>query len=136
MSANSAVTVFRSPSRFSEVDAPATRIRGSCDVSVEATARRPNCAPQSAQNLALGALSEPHLEQRFDNGLPHSAQNFLSGIPSAPHLPRRILVLQLFEQGLGVLEGGGVEALGEQPLISAGTCDHLKITAPNHPWIE
>ncbi len=48
-------------------------------------AAAPKASPQSAQNLAPGALSEPHFEQRFDNGLPHSAQNFLSGIPSAPH---------------------------------------------------
>jgi hypothetical protein len=46
--------------------------------------------PQSAQNLASGALSEPHLEQRFDNGLPHPMQNFLPWIPSAPHLAQRI----------------------------------------------
>jgi hypothetical protein len=46
--------------------------------------------PQSAQNFAPDALSEPHFEHRFDKGLPHSAQNFLSALPSVPQFVQRI----------------------------------------------
>ncbi|HYL60720.1 MAG TPA: hypothetical protein VEU51_17780, partial [Candidatus Acidoferrales bacterium] len=67
-------------------------------------AAAPSAAPQSAQNLASGAQSEPHFEQRFDNGPPHSAQNFLPGIPSVPHLMQRILGAQLVEQRLCVFQ--------------------------------
>ena len=75
--------------------------------------------PQSAQNFAPGALSELQFEQRFDSGLPHSAQNFLLGIPSVPHFEQRILCSQLVEQGFGVFEVCGVEALGE-PAVDFG----------------
>jgi hypothetical protein len=50
----------------------------------------PSALPQSAQNLAPGALSELHFEQRFDSRLLHSAQNFLPGIPSVPHFEQRM----------------------------------------------
>src|SRR5271167_2338196 len=114
ISANSAVTVLRSPSRFSGADVSATRIGEPFDCfDVVAAVDAPSAVPQSAQNFAPGALSEPHLEQRFANGPPHSAQNFLPGIPSVPHLVQRISVVQLVEQGLGVDQIGSVEALGE-----------------------
>ena len=44
---------------------------------------------------------------------PHSGQNFLPEVLSFPHLEQRILIAQLIEQRLGVLQVGGVEALGE-----------------------
>jgi len=46
--------------------------------------------PQSVQNFAPEALSEPHFEHRFDKGLPHSAQNLLSALPSVPQFVQRI----------------------------------------------
>jgi hypothetical protein len=46
--------------------------------------------PQSAQNFAPDALSEPHFEHRFDKGLPHSAQNLLPALPSVPQFVQRI----------------------------------------------
>jgi len=50
--------------------------------------------------------------------------------------PRPALCVRLVEQRLGALQVGGVEVLGEPAVISASICDHLRITAPNHPWIE
>jgi hypothetical protein len=46
--------------------------------------------PQSAQNFALDAFSEPHFEHRFDKRLPHSAQNFLPVSVSVPHFAQRM----------------------------------------------
>ena len=54
MSANSAVTVLRSPSRFSAADESATRIGESFDFFDDAAAGAPNGAPQSSQNFAVG----------------------------------------------------------------------------------
>src|SRR6266851_7252830 len=118
MSANSAVTVLRSPSTASEVcrsgairtppSAPAANgLPSSTPTSL------PSSRPQSAQNFAPGAFSELQFEQRFDSGFPHSAQNFLPGIPSVPRFEQRILCSQLVEQRLGISQVGGVEAFGE-----------------------
>src|SRR5258708_30056250 len=79
----------------------------------------PRALPQSAQNFAPGALSEPQFEQQFDKGLPHSAQNFLPGIPSVPHFEQRILSSQIVEQYLGILEVSEFEAFGE-PVVDPG----------------
>src|SRR5271165_4418975 len=88
ISANSAVTVLRSPSRFSELGESATRIGESFDFFDDAGAA--NGAPQSSQNFAVGALSAPHFAQRLANGVPHSAQNFLPEVLSVPHFEQRI----------------------------------------------
>ena len=69
--------------------------------------------------LAVGELSAPHLVHRFDSELPHSGQNFLPDVLSVPHLEQRMSVAQLAEQRLGVLQVGGVEALGE-PVVNVG----------------
>src|SRR6266849_6611318 len=95
MSANSAVTVLRSPSIASEVcRSGATRTPPSAPAAdglpPSATRSVPSALPQSAQNFAPGALSALQFEQRFDSGLPHSAQNFLPGIPSVPHFEQRM----------------------------------------------
>src|SRR5271163_3631577 len=90
MSANSAVTVLRSPSRFSEAGASLTRIGESLDFFASAAAGVVNGAPQSSQNFAVGALSAPHFAQRLANGVPHSGQNFLPEVLSVPHFVQRI----------------------------------------------
>src|SRR5271154_6305853 len=90
ISANSAVTVLRSPSRFSEAGGAATRIGESFGFFDDAAAGAANGAPQSSQNFAVGALSAPHFAQRLANGVPHSAQNFLPEVLSVPHFEQRI----------------------------------------------
>src|SRR6266849_3548014 len=124
ISANSAVTVLRSPSIVSEVCSSDPMRTPSAAFAAEglppsATTSVPSALPQSAQNFAPGALSELHFEQRFESGLPHSAQNFLPGIPSVPHFEQRILCSQLVEQRLGISQVGGVEAFGE-PAVDFG----------------
>jgi hypothetical protein len=88
------VTVLRSPSIASEVcRSGAVRIPPAASVAgllASAPTSLLSALPQSAQNLALDALSELHFEQQFDSGPPHSAQNLLPGIPSVPHFEQRI----------------------------------------------
>jgi hypothetical protein len=114
MSANSAVTVLRSPSIFSLAGVSATRIGESLDFFAEAAEAPPSAAPQSSQNLAVAEFSAPHFEHRFDSGPPHSGQNFLPDVLSVPHLEQCMSVAQFVQQRLGVPEVGGIEALGEQ----------------------
>jgi hypothetical protein len=91
MSANSAVTVLRSPSGADASSDAVTRTdRGAASTGVDAGAASTSDTPQSAQNFAPKALSEPHFEHRFDKGLPHSAQNFLPVLLSVPHFVHRI----------------------------------------------
>jgi hypothetical protein len=92
MSANSAVTVLRSPSAAS-ADASAggmTRTADADSTGVDSGAAALSDVPQSEQNFAPDGLSEPHFEHRFDNGLPHSAQNFLPALLSVPQFVQRI----------------------------------------------
>jgi hypothetical protein len=68
-----------------------TRTEGAADSrGVDRGAEAIREVPQSAQNFAPDALSEPHFEHRFDKGLPHSAQNFLPALPSVPQFVQRI----------------------------------------------
>ena len=119
MSAKSAVTVLRSPSRFSGFDGSATRIGASFDVFVDPTAGVWSGAPQSSQNFAVGEFCAPHLAQRLESGLPHSGQNFLPDILSVPHLVQRMLIAQLVQQRLGVFQIGSVEPFRE-PVVDFG----------------
>src|SRR5262249_508918 len=90
MSANTAVTVLRSPSQFSGAGVSITRIGASFTCFAEAASDIPRAVPQSSQNLAAGELSAPDFTQRLDNGLPHSGQNFLPDVLSVLHLGQSI----------------------------------------------
>src|SRR5258708_289270 len=94
MSANSAVTVLRSPSVASVSGcAASTRIVGAIDVAdepVRSSASAPSAAPQSPQNLDAGAFSAPHFGQLTASPLPHWEQNFLPARFSVSHLEQRI----------------------------------------------
>src|SRR5258708_3270026 len=97
MSANSAVTVLRSPSSAVEASGPSgvTRMLGAIDAAGDelaaAVAASPaSAAPQSSQNPDEGAFSAPHFGQRRDSALPHAAQNFRGVVLSVPHLVQRI----------------------------------------------
>jgi hypothetical protein len=101
MSANSAVTVLRSPSIVVEVSCSrVTLITGAIDPSDEPIAADvalpDSAAPQSSQNADEGAFSAPHFAQLRDSGLPHAAQNFLAVVLSVPQ----------FEQRIGLLRAG------------------------------
>src|SRR5712692_10428928 len=99
MSANSAVTVLRSPSIVSEV--------------CSSDPMRTPSAAFAAEGLPPSATTS------VPSALPQSAQNFSPGIASVPHFEQRILCSQLVEQRLGILQIGGIEALGE-PAIDSG----------------
>src|SRR5579871_3832623 len=92
MSANSAVTVLRSPSRVSGAGAPVTRMGESADLLADATvAAVPRAAPHSPQKRLPAGLSARHFGQRFASGAPQSPQNFLLEGFSAPHFEQRTL---------------------------------------------
>src|SRR5215469_12025718 len=88
MSANRAVTVLRSPSRFSATALSITRIDESFGFLGEA-ADGPSDAPHSPQKRLPAGLSEPHFGQRLASGAPQSPQNFLPTGFSPPHFEQR-----------------------------------------------
>src|SRR5215813_7258210 len=92
MSANSAVTVLRSPSRFSAADVSVTRMGVSFIFSAGAAtvASAPNAAPQESQNFASVRFSAPHEAHLGENLPPHLSQKRAPSRLSAPHLEQRI----------------------------------------------
>src|SRR6185437_6889263 len=97
MSANSAVTVLRSPSVGSgasggaEVKRISVLVGFICvETSAAGDSLRVRALPQSSQNSDEGAFSPPHFGQRFVSGLPQAAQNFRPVVLSAPHFVHRI----------------------------------------------
>src|SRR5260370_25442812 len=129
MSANSAVTVLRSPSGMSPTAGSAVRLIADTAATlsgaapVDGAAPPAKTVPHSPQNFAPGALSNPHFAQRAFSGDPHWLQTFSPWGFSVPQLAQRMCpscsVTQLIEQRLGVLEVGGVKALGE-PAVDFG----------------
>src|SRR6201989_768947 len=97
ISANSAVTVFRSPSSdvwVSDASEP-TRIPGilsevAMEALVEGAADELSAAPHAPQNLAEGTFSKLQLAQGRVNAVPHSLQNFSPSGFSALQLAHRI----------------------------------------------
>src|SRR5229473_1826058 len=139
MSANSAVTVLRSPSIASEVwRSGAMRTPPSASAAdglpPSATTSVPSALPQSPQNFFSGGFSAPHRAHRFASAAPQSPQNSLPAGLSAPHFAQCIrpvpqLAPSLGEQRFGVDEVGGVEAFGE-PAVDVGEhCARLFTTA-------
>jgi hypothetical protein len=70
-------------------------------------------AAHSPQKRATGEFSNPHCAHRCFNGAAHCSQNFSPAGFSTPQLVHFILKTQFVEQGLGVLQVCGIEALGE-----------------------
>src|ERR1022692_3125553 len=125
ISANSAVTVLRSPSSAS--DAALSSAILICDLVEESVAAASvlvelMAVPHFLQNRApilTDALQAGQINSSF---APHPSQNEASEGLSWLHLAQSIgLGTQLVEQRLGVLEIGSVEALGE-PVVDV--CEH------------
>src|SRR4029077_3008569 len=94
MSANSAVTVLRSPSIA--VDASdAIRIAGSAAFagSVWAADEGVSDAPQSPQKSSPGSFGAPHFAQERANAPPHFEQNLRPSRLSVPHFAQRTSTL-------------------------------------------
>src|SRR5215469_5023445 len=122
MSANSAVTVLRSPSSDADEATGAIRIAVSaagCGLGAAAVVDVVNDAPHSPQNFSPGWLEAPHLEQATLSGSPQFAQNLRPSRLSLSHFEQRILFAQLVQQRLSFLQIGGVEAFGE-PVVDLG----------------
>src|SRR5262245_56103378 len=92
MSANSAETVLRSPSRFSAADVSVTRMGVSFILAPGAAtvASAPNAAPQESQNFASVRFSAPQEAHLGENLPPHLSQKRAPSRLSAPHLQQRI----------------------------------------------
>src|SRR5215469_4043851 len=92
MSANSAVTVLRSPSAGAVVSAGIAMLAVSKedgdDLAVVLLAV--SVVPQSPQKRLPGGFSAPHFGQWFVSGAPQSPQNFLPAGLSLPHFEQRI----------------------------------------------
>src|SRR5271155_3052888 len=88
MSANSAVTVFRSPSS-ADVSVCSTSTRAACTdcLAVDGDA---SDAAHSSQNLAPGLLAAPQWGHLAAKGVAHSRQNFAPSRLSAPHFVQHI----------------------------------------------
>src|ERR1700694_2486895 len=88
MSANSAVTVLRSPSGTSPLGGLTLTLipLASSFMSCFGPAADPNEVPHSWQNFALAGLAKPHFGQQPLNDSPHSLQNFAPAAFSALHL--------------------------------------------------
>src|ERR1700693_4195029 len=89
LSANSAVTVLRSPSRFSGAGVSATRIGVSFDF-LEAAGGCPSAAAHSPQKSSTGSFEAPHCGHKRASGAAHFAQNLRSWRLSLPHFEQRI----------------------------------------------
>src|SRR5260370_18816969 len=133
ISANSAVTVLRSPSGISPaagsattlIRAPAPGPGGGAWLAGSAPLPTANGAPHSPQNFFVSGFSVPHLEQELPSCAPQSPQNFFPSGLSEPQFAQRICVVpnrlraQLLSQRLRILQVGGVEALSE-PAVDFG----------------
>src|SRR5215468_3391670 len=96
MSANKAVTIFRSPWTLSSAGVCATRISRVTDVFFGAEAIDASMGePHSSQNLALDLFLEPHFGHESSMGAAHSLQNFAPSRFSAPHFAQFISSAQL-----------------------------------------
>src|SRR5215831_14261040 len=91
MSANSIVTVLRSPSRFSPTVLSITRIDESFGFLGDAAADGPSDVPHSSQNLAPGLFLASHFGHEATMGAAHSLQNFAPSRLSAPHFAHFIV---------------------------------------------
>ncbi|MEA2680040.1 MAG: hypothetical protein QOK03_1762, partial [Candidatus Binataceae bacterium] len=94
MSANSAVTVLRSPSRFSAAGVWAVRIAGSLDFFAATPEGVPSAAPHASQNFASGRFSAPHDGHAGNSRPPHLSQNFAASRFSVSHFAQRIRFTQ------------------------------------------
>src|SRR5215471_15486973 len=95
ISANSAVTVLRSPSNGAGEASGPIRISGSAVFvgSVWTAVGGDREVPHSPQKSSPGSLDAPHFGQRRASGPPHFAQNLRPTRLSRPHLEQRILPL-------------------------------------------
>ena len=95
MSANSAVTVLRSPSSDADETSDAMRIAGSAAFagSVWAAGDGVSDAPQSPQKSSPGSFAAPHCGQERASAPPHFEQNLRPSRLSVPHFAQHTATL-------------------------------------------
>src|SRR6516165_4882962 len=93
MSANSAVTVLRSPLTASDVGAESLRRTllslGGAGAAFGSGSRI--AAPHSPQNFSPGSMGAPHFGHEATSGVPQLVQNLRPSRLSLPHFEQRIL---------------------------------------------
>ena len=92
-----------------------------CAIEWARAADPSSAPPHSPQNFSPGWTGAAHFGQVTTRGAPQFVQNLRPSRLSLPHFEQRIfvterLIAQVIEQGLGVFQVAGVEALGE-PLV-------------------
>src|SRR5690349_17556734 len=100
ISANRAVTVLRSPSRFCATALSILRIDESFGFLGDAAADAPSDMPHSSQNFAPGLFLEPHLGHEASSGAAPSLQNFAPSRFSAPQFAHFIVRRSTHQAGL------------------------------------
>jgi hypothetical protein len=95
ISANSAVTVLRSPSSDADEASDVIRIAGSAAFagSVWAAGDRVSDAPQSPQKSSPVSFGAPHFGQERASAPPHFEQNLRPSRLSVPHFAQRTATL-------------------------------------------
>src|SRR5713101_3185224 len=95
MSAQSAVTVLRSPSSDADEASDAIRIAGSANFagSLRAAGDGVSDAPQSPQKSSPGSFGAPHFAQERASAPPHFEQNLRPSRLSVPHFAQRTSTL-------------------------------------------
>jgi hypothetical protein len=95
MSANSAVTVLRSPSSDADEASDAIRLAGSAAFagSVWAAGEGVSDAPQSPQKSSPGSFEAPHRGHWRASVTPHFEQNLRPSRLSVPHFAQRTSTL-------------------------------------------
>src|SRR5712691_6782136 len=120
MSANSAVTILRSPSTGGEasassaatrIAAPAVTVDRACDDGVVSG------APQSPQNFSPGSLGAPQRAHLAAIAAPHCAQNLRPCRLSPPHFEQRISHPDCRQAFSVVAQALACDALNKHPLV-------------------
>src|SRR5271154_3258611 len=119
MSANSAVTVFRSPARFSAEGASTIRSGAIFDFFDASADDAPRAVPHFLQNRASGLTATLHPGHKSSSFDPHCSQKAASAGLSVLQFEQSIILgAQFGEESICVLEVGGVEAFGE-PVVDS-----------------
>jgi len=128
MSANSAVTVLRSPSISSVAWTALLNRRGAwlC-AGRDRGADAPIAAPHSPHNLSPGWTPAPHFGQHTTRGLPQFVQNLPPSRLSLPHFEQRMLTRLIARYFLEVAQALACDVLNKQPLVAVRMIDETPL---------
>jgi len=128
MSAKSAVTVLRSPARFSEEGTSIIEIEALFDLFAGPVAGAIRAVPHFLQNRAPGLTAAWHVGHKSSSFAPHCSQKAASAVFAVLQVEQSIaLRVQFFQQRLGIPEVGGIKTFSE-PLVDVSE-HHSRLVA-------